>query len=530
MPPFVSPCESGAAGLELGRRTRPNVPSSPIGAPGIFVYPVASARIVSRPDERRRNPRHTASSIVYVHLGPDNGGIVINLGVDGVACQAARRLAAKKNTIFNVRLRGSGLNAELVGELVWISATQKELGICFKNLSPSVQQGIADWIVRQDQVCKPTALDDPQRPKPMPAMPGISAAGEKAVPRSLSAAFAMSQAVSVDPPSSADAAADESHLPASLDSAKGISDATPVLEIVSPIQDCKVPSDEFDDLQGRNADSSALPVQSQVEQALHDQPLSELSPIEQPHQSPVENSSPIALTEEPMPPVRETLPQASGVPPGKSELCKTEEIAPAPGDPVSRPTGSVPAATAAERWVPPVLLAAWRRGNRQRKFLLASIAATCLLIFALILILAVVHIDSSFGQSAGSGSLQQSTAGPAASSFRVGSPHASPLRAPPVQQVTDQPEPDQPPTSLLESFAETFLGYKPDIPDPETQTRIQIQIDKDHVGVQVWTSKGSGYYYCSDSPYYKMVQPGTLTNQRDALQRGYQPKLGQFCN
>ena len=100
----------------------------------MFVYPVVSSQIASRPDERRRNPRHTASAIVYVHLGPDNGGIVINLGIDGVACQAARKLTAKKNTILNVRLRGSGLDVNLAGEIVWQGATQKEIGICFKDL------------------------------------------------------------------------------------------------------------------------------------------------------------------------------------------------------------------------------------------------------------------------------------------------------------------------------------------------------------------------------------------------------------
>jgi len=81
---------------------------------------------------------------------------------------------------------------------------------------------------------------------------------------------------------------------------------------------------------------------------------------------------------------------------------------------------------------------------------------------------------------------------------------------------------------MLERFAVTFLGYKPD--KPEVEPDIRIPIDKRHVGVQVWTSKGSGYYYCTDNPYYIMVQPGTLMTQRDALQSGYQPKLGQFCN
>ena len=62
--------------------------------------------------------------------------------------------------------------------------------------------------------------------------------------------------------------------------------------------------------------------------------------------------------------------------------------------------------------------------------------------------------------------------------------------------------------------------------EPETRT----EIDETQVGVQVWTLKTSGYYYCADSQFYNMTQPGTFMTQGDALQSGYRPKLGQFCD
>jgi hypothetical protein len=55
-------------------------------------------------------------------------------------------------------------------------------------------------------------------------------------------------------------------------------------------------------------------------------------------------------------------------------------------------------------------------------------------------------------------------------------------------------------------------------------------IDKDRELVQVWISKYSGYYYCSDSRYYERLQPGTFMAQGRALQSGYQPKLSQLCD
>lgn len=197
------------------------------------MYPIASSQMASRPDERRQNPRHTASAIVYVHLGPDNGGIIINLGIGGVACQAARKLIAKKNTSLNVRLRGSGLDVNLVGEIIWQGASQKEIGICFKDPPASQQQEIANWIARQEQASKAPPVDDFAPPKPMPGMPEVFTPGVGYVPRSFSAAFPMPQTKPADPPSGAVEGAIDSHLPAPVDSAGGIFAATPRLEVVS---------------------------------------------------------------------------------------------------------------------------------------------------------------------------------------------------------------------------------------------------------------------------------------------------------
>ena len=300
-------------------------------------------------------------------------------------------------------------------------------------------------------------------------------------------------------------------------------------EIVSPIQDCNVSSDGSDArAQGRNANSLAPPEPYLAGQPSYIQPAL-LSRLRTSVHAKLQPATPPRLVpaKEPMPPVRQG--PADRHPrklPGKTALRKTEEIKPISQDRVSNPPDSLPAATAADRWIPPALLVAWRRGNRQQKILLAAIPTACLLIFALIFTLAVDHFESSSRQSAEAGSPQQSIARPAASSVSADSAQTSPLPAPPAPSATPQPQADQP--SLLDRFAETFLGYKP--VKPEADAYIQIPIDKNHVGVQVWTSKSSGYYYCTDNPYYMVVQPGAFMTQRDALQSGYQPKLGQFCN
>jgi len=490
------------------------------------VYPVTYSKIDSRPNERRRNPRHSASSIIYAQLGSDNGGIVVNLGINGVAFHAARELTAERNSTLNLRLRGSGLNVDLAGELVWLGATQKEVGIRFKNPSTKAQQDIAVWIAREAQLFENVALDGWPQPKPKPAMPGIPATGQKSAPHSPSAALAMSQAMPADTPSGAEADANESRLPASLDSAPAISGATPLLEIVSPIQKRNVPADELDHyLQGRNADLFAPPKEGLVEQPSYDEALFEPISIERPYQFPASYSSPKILSEEPMPPARQELPQASAEPPAKSGHRKTEEREPIPRDRASSSPVNLREASAVEKWIPPALLAAWRGGNRQRKLLLAGAGAACLGIFALILTLAVTHIGGSFGRSAGSGSAQQPTAPPAASSVSVDPPQTGPIQAPPAPPAAVPPRSHRrPQPSLLANLAKTYLGYESGNSDASTE------IDEDQMRVQVWTSKSSGYYYCTDDGYYKKVQPGTFMSQGDALQSGYRSRLGQFCD
>ncbi len=318
---------------------------------GAFVYPVNISQSASHPNERRRNPRHRAPSIINVQFGSGDGGIVVNFGMDGVAFHAARKLTAEKNSTLNLRLRGSGLNADLVGELVWLDATQKEAGICFKNLSADAQQDIADWIAREARIFEPVAMEDTPQPKLMPSTPGIFARGEKSVPRSLSAALTMSRAIPADPPSSAEMDVNESRLRASSDSATGISGARPLPEIVSPIQHRNVPAIGLDEQpQDRNADSSASPEQNQVERPVHDQALFEPVPIDQPYQFPASLSSPIVLSEKATPPVNEELPAASVEPSGESELGRTQEMEP---NPVQSPAGNSSEKKEGTRWASP---------------------------------------------------------------------------------------------------------------------------------------------------------------------------------
>jgi PilZ domain-containing protein len=533
------------------------------------VYPVTISQSNSRPNERRRNTRHRAPSIIYVQLGSGNGGIVVNLGMDGVAFHAAQKLTAEVNSTVNLRLRGSGLNADLDGELVWIGATQKEAGICFKNLSAEAKQDIANWIEREAQVFEPVEIENRPRPNLLPTTPVISTARENSAPHPLSTALAMSRSMPAETLSSSNVAAPEPYLPPIQKPLSGALGAAPLLEIVPPVQTRNVAADELTDrLPDRKADSSAVIEPRRVEKAQQDDPLFEPVPIDRPYQFPTSFASPAVLPKEPKASVKEELPTERPVPTVKNEPEKTAAATRLPGNRVSaRPNKLNDAGL--EKWIPPALLAAWNGSNVERKLMLAVGGTACLAVSALLLVFGVTRMRGSIRPSTASEFVQTPAAQPVsaatdqqalvAQATETPAIQQSPAQQTPVQKSTAQqiaaeqtsappaaasssspgptedaavptpPPPStpvpaqshQPPDSVLSNLASNLFGIQSQTITPITDAQI---------GVQVWTSQRSGWYYCTDSDYYKRVQPGAFMAQEDALQSGYRPRLGQFCN
>ncbi len=455
--------------------------------------PTSSSDSTPRSGERRRNPRHSTRSIIYAEFASGNGGIIVNLGIDGLAFYAAVKLAAERNSTLNFRLRGDGLNAELCGDIVWLSATQKEAGVRFQALSGDVRQNIADWIARQGQVCEDATSKARSLPRSMPAMPGTHAREETSASKSSSAVPGTAAAVPAAPLLSAVTDPNESRSRASLYPVAAVPGTLPPPATILA-----------DRAQDRYADSVASPEQPEVEL---------------PPELPVHGWLATVLSKPTGPSVPAKLGPTAEEYRSNDELPKKEQLEQVSGEDRVLPfPASLRKAIREDTWIPRAraLLAGWRQRNRRQKLLIASTAAGCLWILVLIFILTVMRIPRSPDPSVGSGSLQQAIATPveAADSH----PEIGPSQAPTAPPVTVQPQPDGPWTSSIASFFEGFL--------PKAKT----PIDKSQNSVQVWISKGSGYYYCAGSPYYEKVQPGAFMSQGDALQSGYQPKLGDACN
>jgi hypothetical protein len=440
-------------------------------------------------NERRHLARCKLRSIAYVELGSGNGGILLDLSVGGMALQAASKLNIEQDVNLRFQLLSTGKIIEAVGRIAWLSPTQTQAGVCFKSLSSDTEQGIADWIAKQQMTSEGTESEVTSLPKlvlatnkppalptkpstPMTATSATTAAGPYAL---------LLQPTTVDRVSSA-------HGPISMPST------------ASPLRPRQTsPEDRSSPVMERRSGSL----------------LGTSRPMVRPQ------------PDEPLVPVHD-LPRRDWVLPGSSPSVILPPVA--------------VAATNKNKLVPPVPVAfssEWFR--RHQKLILAVLAAclgTLVLIFAAMGIASFLRpgvsspapagtVSPSTGatssevpaassplqsQGASGSSLQQTTPPPAAATNPDGSSVA--ITAP---RAIARVHRDSGWSAVLKKL---FLG---------NDDSGQGQIDPALLGIPVWASQRNGFYYCADDAHYASLKPGFFMTQGDALQTGYQPPLGNYC-
>ena len=566
---------------------------------------VTSIQRSPRQIERRGNFRCRPSSIIYAHMGSENGGIVVNLGMGGVAFQAAMKVIAPANSPLNLRLRGSGLNVEIPGELVWLGPTQKEVGVCFKSLSAEAQQQITEWIARETGQAEPEPVRP--KPKPLPALAELPSAGspspisarnvtsaaspvsattptspttpisENPARHSLSAALAMSQSsagasssvpaanagkpsrpvplssVSPSVASQTPFVAPVAEIPAANPKAAVSTDAsTPRPNTKEPVPDAELAALLTQLLTVQTALSHPNPLESpaksapapeQTHQQAREQILEQMpghTPeqtfdrrLDQSAQRGAGKSPPAIPRITNQPAAHEKFSAALQRAQERNEIRTGPPVAPAVHYRVLQVLDRWFHSAVAERWIPPALVDAWKRGNSRQKLILAGSTAGCLLAFVLVLVLAAVGGGGPSKPSAEEQSPAQNA--PASAPREPVAVHVDPVAPatgpqPAAAQTAPQaaaphpsasPRPPQPQPSSVGSFFGNLFGV---------ESEDSPKLDDSQVGVQVWTSQATGYYYCTNSGYYRSVQPGSFMAQGEALQKGYRPRLGQFCD
>lgn len=428
-------------------------------------------------NERRRHVRHKVPSIIYVGLGAGNGGIIINFGAGGLSLQAVAELNPEAELALNFQLQGNEQAIETEGRITWLGPTQKEAGICFKNLLGNREQQIAEWIARLE----PPAPGTDTGTEPCPQSPPIS--GEASVQRTKGSIQAISPNNETENTRSNFAAeipreslSESPH----LDDSSIAPDATPL------------PAHRFTTLRLRVRPEEGF--------------ASQLGKSVESH---AEHSDP------PLEPATPSI--------GAGEILPRDAVLPSSSEIIS--------AGDRVRTVPESLTAEFRW--RRRKIAISVVAS---IIGILALIVVVLYLGKPLGPVGSGGH----PAGPISPPAAV-APRSAPRSGPAVQTrhgVKATPSPDAP------------TGANSTPPNPPTHDAVSVKQDggwvarlKDFLGmdeptkinpalvnVPVWTIQRSGFYYCADSPEFeKLRKSAVMMTQGEALQSGYQPKLGSYC-
>jgi TonB family protein len=112
--------------------------------------------------ERRSHPRRRVLSLEYLDLGDSNGGIVLNLGEDGMYIQAVASLSPDHISNLSFKIPDSDYEVETSGNIVWVGESRKDAGIQFDNLPEEARLKIREWVALEF----PSRRDSSQRRQP----------------------------------------------------------------------------------------------------------------------------------------------------------------------------------------------------------------------------------------------------------------------------------------------------------------------------------------------------------------------------
>ncbi len=117
--------------------------------------------------ERRQHPRHQVKSLAYLDIGPDNGGIVLNVSEGGLAIHAVGVLPSEPEIGLRIQLPKSTKRLEARGKIAWTSGSKKDAGIEFIDLPEQARLEIEDW-VSAEIAPEPVRTEDETQPQPEP--------------------------------------------------------------------------------------------------------------------------------------------------------------------------------------------------------------------------------------------------------------------------------------------------------------------------------------------------------------------------
>jgi hypothetical protein len=97
------------------------------------------------PNERRQSPRLKPEGLIYLKLGPENGGIILDLGERGLRFRMVAPVEVGETLSFSLSLAPAN-RFQATGELAWTDSTRKTGGLQFTALPSSAREQLQSWL------------------------------------------------------------------------------------------------------------------------------------------------------------------------------------------------------------------------------------------------------------------------------------------------------------------------------------------------------------------------------------------------
>jgi TonB family protein len=101
------------------------------------------------PQERRVQVRYPLSSLAYLDIGPDNGGIILNVSEEGLALQAVGPLEQQGEINLRIQLPHADDRIETAATIVWLSQSNRQAGVRFTSMPAETRAQIQRWMSSQ---------------------------------------------------------------------------------------------------------------------------------------------------------------------------------------------------------------------------------------------------------------------------------------------------------------------------------------------------------------------------------------------
>lgn len=113
----------------------------------------------SQPTERRLHKRIQPSGLVYLDIGAENGGIVLDLNEEGAGVQAVAPLAALSDISIRFQLPDSRQRLHAEAQVAWVSESRRRVGLHFTAAPEEVRACIREWLQSQSAAPHETQLE-----------------------------------------------------------------------------------------------------------------------------------------------------------------------------------------------------------------------------------------------------------------------------------------------------------------------------------------------------------------------------------